>query len=116
MNFDIIKMPLGQLSKNNLIEGYKALKLISELLEELKRKDNRNTRVQYHLKFNELSNRFYSNVPHIFGLSGIEPINNDQILKEKTKMVDSLLKMEVASPFITQEIQLTFIINHLKLS
>jgi hypothetical protein len=176
MEIDIDKMPLGKLSKKSLLEGFSTLNQISELLEEISRKEllmqkeesrpstsaqqmeeeqvldttpviSRKTRAHsrrakrkqrmqekeesqekqkeengdlgadvevktpelalkapYSHQFIELSNKFYTIVPHVFGPEGIKIINNRKILKEKIEMVETLLEMEVATTLIKQEI------------
>ena len=55
--YDSKKMPLGKLSKDNIQKGYGILK---DLLEAIQKKKSRN-----HLA--ELSNDFYSYIPHNVG-------------------------------------------------
>lgn len=182
MEIDTDKMPLGKLSKKSLLEGFSTLNQISELLEEINRKElsmqkkdskpstsaqqteeqgeaqvsditpvisrkgraySRKTKgkqkkeqkqqekeelqekqkeenedlnaaieaktpelalkASYSHRFIELSNKFYTIVPHVFGPEGIKIINNRKILKEKIEMVETLLEMEVATTLIKQE-------------
>lgn len=55
--YDVKKMPLGKLSKDNIQKGYGILK---QLLDEIKGKRNRN-------RMADLSNEFYSFIPHNVG-------------------------------------------------
>lgn len=58
MNYDAKKMPLGKLSKPTITRGYQALKDLSALLDD---------DVLDHEGIEELSNRYYSYIPHAFG-------------------------------------------------
>lgn len=40
--------------------------------------------------------RFYTLVPHDFGVENPPLLNNDEIIKTKSSMLDSLIEMEIA--------------------
>lgn len=58
MNYDAKKMPLGKLSKPTITRGYQALKDLAALLDD---------DILDHAQIEELSDRFYSYIPHEFG-------------------------------------------------
>ena len=80
------KMPLGKLSKRQIKSAYSVL---SELLTEVKgaRSDS---------KLLDASNRFYTLIPHDFGLQTPPLLNSEEIIATKTQMLDNLLEIEVA--------------------
>ena len=65
LNYDVNKLPLGKLSKNTISRGYQALKDLSAVL------NDPSTASEHGLTYNEaignLSNAFYSLIPHAFG-------------------------------------------------
>jgi poly [ADP-ribose] polymerase len=44
----------------------------------------------------DYSNQFYTLIPHSVGLDHLPLINNLEMLKAKTEMVDALLEIEIA--------------------
>lgn len=60
MNYDAMKMPLGKLSHSTITRGYQALKELSALLDGQSLDDDSTT-------IEDLSNRYYSYIPHAFG-------------------------------------------------
>ena len=54
--YDITKMPLGELSKETVLKGYKILREIENVI------TNKNTG-----DLTDLSSQFYTNIPHNFG-------------------------------------------------
>ena len=59
IGYDVSRMPLGKLSKDNIMKGYK---ILQDLINEIKGKDNKK-------KIEELTNDFYSFIPHNFGFA-----------------------------------------------
>ena len=55
IGYDPKKLPLGQIDKETILEGYKYLKLIEKVLNK-KSKDN----------LQDLSSKFYTFIPHNF--------------------------------------------------
>ena len=54
-------------------------------------------------KILDASNRFYTLIPHDFGMKKPPPLNSEEIIKIKTQMVDNLLEIEVAYSLLKQE-------------
>ncbi|XP_068632575.1 poly [ADP-ribose] polymerase-like [Battus philenor] len=86
LELDVNKMPLGKLSKQQINNAYTVLSdLLKEFDEGIKEP-----------KIAEASNKFYSLVPHNFGINPPKLLNNTEIIKRKIEMLDSLLDIEIA--------------------
>ncbi|XP_028151640.2 poly [ADP-ribose] polymerase-like [Diabrotica virgifera virgifera] len=83
---DTQKMPLGKLSKAQM---EKAFGVLSELQVLLSDKADR-------AHFIDASNRFYTFIPHSFGLGTPTILDNEEIIKKKVEMLNSLLELEIA--------------------
>ncbi len=86
-------MPLGKLTKQQLQNAYKVL---SELLKEIQGEKNP-------AKIMDGSNRFYTLIPHDFGMKKPPPLNTEEVIKLKTMMVDNLLEIEVAYSLLKEK-------------
>lgn len=84
---DMDKMPLGKLSKKQIEKAYAVL---TELQEVLKKSNmDRTTLI-------DASNRFYTLIPHNFGISGPKILETLEEIQTKCDMLDALLEMEIA--------------------
>lgn len=92
---DLTKMPLGQMSMKMIQDGYMILQKIESQL--LKNASDRNI-------FIELSNQFFTVIPHNFGFTkGIMyVINTFSKLKEKTELLESLSQVIEAGQDLKQ--------------
>jgi hypothetical protein len=90
---DLIKMPLGKLSRNQLNKGYKVLHELQTLIEN--GATNKTAII-------DASNRFYTLIPHNF--SRAKPIILDKIdmIQSKTEIINSLLEIEMAYSMLTE--------------
>nr|AAB35560.1 NAD+:protein(ADP-ribosyl)-transferase, ADPRT [Xenopus, Peptide Partial, 607 aa] [Xenopus] len=83
---DLQKMPLGKLSKRQIQSAYSILsqvqQAVSESLSEARLLD--------------LSNQFYTLIPHDFGMKKPPLLNNLEYIQAKVQMLDNLLDIEVA--------------------
>ena len=93
MKFDSKRAPLGKLSKSQINAGYAVLKEIEDLL-----KNSGQNR-----QFVELSNNFYTRIPHDFGMKVPPVINTQQQLREKMKLLEVLEEVEVAVSILNQK-------------
>ena len=84
---DIDKMPLGKLSRKQIDKAYGVLSEMAELV-----KQPNPERIQ----LVDASNRFYTLVPHDFGVSEPTIISTQEEIKAKTEMLESLIEMEIA--------------------
>ncbi|KAJ3905195.1 PARP-domain-containing protein [Lentinula edodes] len=96
MNYDANKLPLGKLSKATILKGFAALKALSEVIdnpnsEEAKRWGGQQAGCA------ELTNRYYSIIPHDFGRNKPPAINTQNALKKELELVDALGDMEIAT-------------------
>jgi len=89
LRIDVSKFPLGQLSKQQVSKGYHILTQIHHTLSQ-GGEDRESTLAN-------LSNQFYTLIPHNFGMSLPPPINTDTRLKEKISLVHTLGDIEVAN-------------------
>ncbi|XP_013395651.1 poly [ADP-ribose] polymerase 1 [Lingula anatina] len=83
---DLKKMPLGKLSKKQIEQAYKVLTELQQLAE------NNGTPGQ----FLDASNRFYTLIPHDFGMRKPPLLDTSEVIKKKIEMLDNLLEIEVA--------------------
>jgi poly [ADP-ribose] polymerase len=95
MSYDANKLPLGKLSKRTLKSGFEALKQLAELLA------NPSLAVEVHNMpygeaLQELSNSYYTYIPHSFGRNRPPIVNNDDMLKREVELLESLSDMSIA--------------------
>jgi poly [ADP-ribose] polymerase len=83
---DLEKMPLGKISKKQLEEAYSVLNKLDHLISEGADRS----------AFIGASNKFFSLVPHSFGMRAAPIIDNVEAIKSKREMIDSLLEIEIA--------------------
>ncbi|KAH6644488.1 poly polymerase catalytic domain-containing protein [Boeremia exigua] len=90
MNYDAEKMPLGKLSKGTISRGFQALKDLAAII------DTSATSQE----IEQLSNRYYSLIPHAFGRSRPIIINNNDLLKREIDLLESLSDMKAATDML----------------
>ena len=90
MNYDTEKMPLGKLSKGTISRGFQALKDLAAII------DNPTT---IH-EIEQLSNRYYSLIPHAFGRNRPTIINTNVLLKREIDLLESLSDMKEATDML----------------
>ncbi|KAL5008566.1 hypothetical protein ScPMuIL_014147 [Solemya velum] len=83
---DLKKMPLGKLSKRQIESAYKVLTELQQLIEKSGSQS----------QFLDASNRFYTLIPHDFGMRKPPMLDTAEVIKMKTEMLDNLLEIEVA--------------------
>lgn len=87
------KMPLGKLSRRQIQSAYSVL---TELQAEISGERNPS-------RVLDASNRFYTLIPHDFGLRKPPLLDNEEIIRTKTMMLDNLLEIEVAYSLLKEE-------------
>jgi poly [ADP-ribose] polymerase len=96
LNYDVAKLPLGKLSKGTITRGYQALKDLSALLN-----DPSLAQSEYGTSFQaaaeQLSNAFFSLIPHAFGRDRPPVITDSALLKREIDLLDSLSDMKDAA-------------------
>jgi len=87
IGYDPKQLPLGQLSKETVMEGYKYLREIEKILNGKAKGD-----------ISKLSNDFYIHIPHNFGMKHMSNfiINTHEKLKEKLELIQNLIDIKIA--------------------
>jgi poly [ADP-ribose] polymerase len=101
LNYDANKLPLGKLSKATILRGFQALKDLSALI------DDQSLAADYGMAYGpaveQLSNTFYSLIPHAFGRNRPPVINDQQMLKREIELLESLSDMKDAALIMKTE-------------
>ncbi|KAI1202306.1 poly polymerase catalytic domain-containing protein [Nemania serpens] len=96
LNYDSAKLPLGKLSKATISRGFQALKDLSALLD-----DPSLAGSQYGTSFpqasEQLSNLFFTIIPHSFGRNRPPVIRTQTLLKKEIELLESLGDMKDAA-------------------
>jgi len=95
LNYDANKLPLGKLSKATIMRGFQALKDLSALIDDPSLASNYGT--AYLPAVEQLSNSFYSLIPHAFGRNRPPVINTQQMVKTEIELLESLSDMKDAA-------------------
>ncbi|XP_055640621.1 poly [ADP-ribose] polymerase [Toxorhynchites rutilus septentrionalis] len=90
---DMEKMPLGKLSQKQLLAAMKVLTELSDLI----------VNGGSNPLFIDASNRFYSLIPHNFGVETPTVLDTVEQVKEKQAMLDSLMEIEIAYSLLNAE-------------
>ncbi|XP_053460936.1 poly [ADP-ribose] polymerase 1 [Nycticebus coucang] len=83
---DLQKMPLGKLSKRQIQAAYSILSEVQQAVSQ----GSSDSQIL------DLSNRFYTLIPHDFGMKKPPLLNNAGSVQAKVEMLDNLLDIEVA--------------------
>lgn len=94
---DTEKMPLGKISRKQLLEAYSVLNDSFKLRE--REKDERKLK----RLMTDVSNRFYTLIPHSFGTRAPPLLDNDELVKQKIAMLDNLMEMEIAYELLSRD-------------
>ncbi|CAG9535656.1 unnamed protein product [Cercopithifilaria johnstoni] len=86
LEIDTDKMPLGILSTRHIKNAYEVLTELQKLMEvgNAKYKD-----------YLDATNRFFTLIPHNFGMNKPPLLNSQKLLIDKTKLLDDLMELEV---------------------
>jgi poly [ADP-ribose] polymerase len=95
LNYDADKMPLGKLSKATINRGFRTLKDLAALLQ-----GATSSRVE----IEDLSNRYYSAIPHNFGRSRPPVIGSTDALKQELDLLNSLGDMKEAAELMKKDL------------
>lgn len=96
MDYDAHKMPLGKLSKRTLTQGYQILKEIAALIGDHSLAQSQYGQSLAHA-FEDLSNRYFSTIPHSFGRNRPPVIQDDRLMKKEIELIESLTDMQLAN-------------------
>lgn len=92
-DLDLKQMPLGKISRKQIQLAMTTLKEISCLIQQ-------NGTFG---KLREASNRFYTLIPHAFGVERPSVIDSLEVVHVKNEMLESLLNMELIYGFLNEE-------------
>lgn len=92
-DLDMEKMPLGKLSQKQIQSAYEVLTEIYDLI-----RHNGNK-----VKFIDATNRFYTLIPHNFGVQSPPVLNNVDLVEKHRQILDSLLEIECAYSMLQAE-------------
>ncbi|MCJ1473966.1 hypothetical protein MMC13_002622 [Lambiella insularis] len=101
MSYDANKLPLGKLSKRTLKSGFEALKELAELLANPTLADEVHN-MSFAQAILEISNSYYSTIPHSFGRNRPPVINNNDMLKREVDLLESLSDMSIAEEIMKE--------------
>ena len=96
MDYDANKLPLGKLSKRTLMAGYERLKEIAELIADPSLASSKYQSSIQDAR-SQLSDAFYTVIPHSFGRNRPPVISSEAQLKKEIALLESLSDMEIAS-------------------
>ncbi|KAL8679549.1 MAG: hypothetical protein Q9186_004195 [Xanthomendoza sp. 1 TL-2023] len=96
IGYNADKLPLGKLSKTTLKKGFEHLQELAALIKHPKLAGDKYQTSQQEA-IEDFSNKYYSTIPHQFGRNRPIPIDNNDILRQETSMLDTLSDMEVAN-------------------
>lgn len=102
LNYDVNKLPLGKLSKTTITKGYQALKDLSDLINDHSLAQSMYGKTPA-AAFEEVSNQFYSLIPHAFGRNRPPVIMNNGQLQREVDLLDSLSDMKEASNIMKRD-------------
>ncbi|KAJ3177406.1 Poly [ADP-ribose] polymerase 1 [Geranomyces variabilis] len=97
MEIDLNKMPLGKLSPKMMTEAYVVLSEAMDLV--LKGAHG----VADRTKIVQLSNHFFSVIPHDFGSNTAPLLDNPDIIRAKLETLDALKEIEIATGMLKKE-------------
>ncbi|TPP65403.1 Poly [ADP-ribose] polymerase [Fasciola gigantica] len=98
LEIDVKKMPLGKLSKRQIQDAYSVLAHLSKRL-------NKSKQLDQGFVLGE-SNRFYTLIPHDFGMKVPPLLDNTEIIKNKLKMLEDLREIELAYNILKQDLSI----------
>ncbi|CAH8604626.1 unnamed protein product [Heterobilharzia americana] len=97
---DLRKMPLGKLSRNQIREAYEILNSLSQLVsKKASRISSKNKSQPTSLDQTQVlseSTRFYTLIPHDFGMKTPPLLDNKKVITTKIRMLEDLLEIELA--------------------
>jgi poly [ADP-ribose] polymerase len=84
---DLSKMPLGKLSRKQIEAAYRILTEAQDMIKAQTGSES---------KFLDASNRFFTLIPHDFGMRSPPLLDSPDLVKAKIEMLDNLLEIEIA--------------------
>ena len=99
MQYDSNKLPLGKLSERTLMKGFETLKQLGELIVDPSTASSRHC-CTFREAIEDLTNQFYTTIPHAFGRRKPPLIGTEQRLKQEISLLESLTDMEIANQIL----------------
>ena len=96
LNYDANKLPLGKLSKATITRGFQQLKDLAALMNDPNLASSK-WNLSLNMATEQLSNTYYSVIPHAFGRHRPIVISNEQQLKREIELLESLSDMKYAA-------------------
>ncbi|KAI5268202.1 PARP-domain-containing protein [Aureobasidium subglaciale] len=93
LNYDVNKLPLGKLSKATITKGFEFLKELSALMSDPSLGTDLDA-------YEDLSNQYYSYIPHAFGRNRPPIIRTLDMLKPEIELLDSLSDLKNADEIL----------------
>jgi len=90
LNYDVNKLPLGRLGKATILRGFQALKDLAALIQGPASTASSGAQVE------ELSNLYYSLIPHAFGRNRPPVIRSEEMIKREVELMESLSDLKDA--------------------
>lgn len=101
MNYDAQKLPLGKLSDRTLKTGFSIMKELSELISTPSLAASRYG-IGYAPALEQLSNRYFTTIPHVFGRNRPPVLSSDAQVKKEIELLETLTDMDVANEIMTE--------------
>ncbi|KAF5701057.1 poly polymerase [Fusarium mundagurra] len=102
LKYDAKKLPLGALSKSTITSGFKQLKNLAALLDDPALASSKwDMRLAEAIE--QLSNTYYSFIPHAFGRKQPPIIHDKNLLKKEIELLQSLPDMKVAAELMKSD-------------
>ncbi|RKO88331.1 Poly polymerase, partial [Blyttiomyces helicus] len=95
MEIDLSKMPLGKLSKNLIKSAYETLAEALALVRAPSRPS--------HALFVRISSKFFTLVPHDFGVASPPLLDSEEMINVKIQLIDTLRDIEVATALLQRQ-------------
>ncbi|KAK8406811.1 hypothetical protein O3P69_007397 [Scylla paramamosain] len=107
---DTKKMPLGKLSKKQIERAYRVLSEALDLMGKLDKKPAvdgdeaaASSQAALNAQLLDCSNRFYTLIPHDFGMKTPPLLKDLELIKNKIAMLDNLSEIEIAYSLLKSE-------------
>eukprot|EP00742_Colponemidia_sp_Colp-10_P006467 GILJ01006928.1.p1 GENE.GILJ01006928.1~~GILJ01006928.1.p1 ORF type:complete len:974 (-),score=174.50 GILJ01006928.1:174-3026(-) len=94
LEIDLDKMPLGQMTKGHIRSGFDVLNQFQDIF------TGKTVPKNMKVMLLELTNKFYTIIPHNHGTGPIRIIDSMVILDEKIKLLEALIEIEVATSLL----------------
>ncbi|KAL6240017.1 hypothetical protein BDW75DRAFT_196742 [Aspergillus navahoensis] len=99
MSYDANKLPLGKLSKRTLMSGYETLKELAELAATPSLAGSKYG-MQLRPAMEQLSNRYFTTIPHVFGRNRPPVLDNQTYIKREIELLETLTDMEITNSIL----------------